>query len=68
MTLADLRLQPTAADAIVSRRMRCWERGELDMLLARHGFGKASFVGAYDPHTASGATDQLVVVAQRLDA
>jgi SAM-dependent methyltransferase len=48
--------------------MRCWERAELDMLLARHGFGKVSYFGAYDLDIAVGATDRLVVVAQRLDS
>jgi len=48
-------------------RLRCWERAELDILLARHGFGKASFFGAYDPSIASGTTDRIVVVAQRFD-
>jgi SAM-dependent methyltransferase len=47
--------------------MRCWERAELDMLLARHGFGKVSYFGAYDQEIAVGATDRLVVVAERLD-
>ena len=45
--------------------MRCWEKDELDALLARHGFGKVSCFGAYDPGVAVGATDRLVVVAQR---
>src|SRR5262245_59204052 len=45
--------------------MRCWERAELDMLLARHGFGKVSYSGAYDLEVAVGATDRLVVVAER---
>lgn len=45
--------------------MRCWERAELDALLARHGFGQVSCFGAYDPGIAVGATDRLVVVAQR---
>src|SRR5262249_4463304 len=27
--------------------MRCWERSELDVLLARHGFGRVSYFGAY---------------------
>ena len=45
--------------------MRCWEREELDVLLARHGFEKVSCFGAYDPDVAIGATDRLVVVAQR---
>jgi SAM-dependent methyltransferase len=48
--------------------MRCWERAELDMLLARHGFGKVSYFGAYDSDIAVGATDRLVVVAERLDS
>jgi SAM-dependent methyltransferase len=48
--------------------MRCWERSELDTLLARHGFGDVSYSGAYDPGIAVGATDRLVVVAQRVDA
>ena len=47
--------------------MRCWERAEVDALLARHGFGKVSYFGAYDPDVAVGATDRLVVVAQRLN-
>lgn len=45
--------------------MRCWERAELETLLARHGFGRASWFGAYDPDIRVGATDRLVVVAQR---
>jgi SAM-dependent methyltransferase len=48
--------------------MRCWERAELDVLLARHGFGKASYFGAYDSDIGVGATDRLVVVADRLDS
>src|SRR5262249_13008752 len=48
--------------------MRCWEQAELDMLLARHGFGKVSYFGAYDPGIAVGATDRLVVAAERLDS
>jgi SAM-dependent methyltransferase len=46
--------------------MRCWERAELDTLLARHGFGTISCFGAYDPGAAAGATDRIVVVAQRI--
>jgi SAM-dependent methyltransferase len=46
--------------------MRCWERAELEMLLARHGFGKVSYFGAYDLSIAVGATDRLVAVAKRL--
>jgi SAM-dependent methyltransferase len=45
--------------------MRCWERDELNILLARHHFGELSFFGAYDPDVPAGATDRLVVVAQR---
>jgi SAM-dependent methyltransferase len=48
--------------------MRCWERAELDVMLAHHGFGKVSYFGAYDPEVGSGATDRLVVVAQRVNA
>jgi hypothetical protein len=46
--------------------MRCWERDELDTLLARHHFGERSLFGAYDPDVAAGAADRLVVVAQRV--
>jgi len=45
--------------------MRCWTKEELEAILARHGFGKVSWFGAYDPGVAAGATDRLVVVAQR---
>jgi SAM-dependent methyltransferase len=45
--------------------MRCWDRAELNGLLARHGFGDVSWFGAYDPGVPLGATDRLVVVAQR---
>jgi SAM-dependent methyltransferase len=48
--------------------MRCWEREELNGLLARYGFGKVSCFGAYDPGVATGATDRLVAVAQRVGA
>lgn len=48
--------------------MRCWDRAELSVLLARHGFGRVSCFGAYDPAVAIGETDRLVVVAQRFDA
>jgi SAM-dependent methyltransferase len=48
--------------------MRCWEKPELDVLLARHGFGKVSYFGAYAPDVAIGTTDRLVVVAQRVGA
>jgi SAM-dependent methyltransferase len=48
--------------------MRCWERAELDVLLARHGFGQVAHFGSYDPDVAIGATDRLVVVAQRSGA
>jgi SAM-dependent methyltransferase len=48
--------------------MRCWERAELDALFARHGFGSVRCFGAYDPGVAIGATDRLVMVAQRAGA
>jgi SAM-dependent methyltransferase len=48
--------------------MRCWVREELDVLLARNGFGKVSYFGAYDPGIAAGATDRVVVVAQQCGA
>ncbi len=48
--------------------MRCWERAELNGMLARHGFGEISCFGAYDPAVAIGATDRVVVVAQRVGA
>jgi hypothetical protein len=48
--------------------MRCWERDELNALLARHHFGELSCFGAYDPGVAAGATDRLVVVGQRVGA
>jgi SAM-dependent methyltransferase len=45
--------------------MRCWEPEELNALLARHGFGRLSSFGAYDPGVAIDETDRLVVVAQQ---
>jgi hypothetical protein len=47
--------------------MRCWEREELGMLFARHGFGDIQYFGAYDHNVAPGATDRLVAVAQLSD-
>ena len=47
--------------------MRCWERDELESMLARHHFAEVSCFGAYDPDVPAGATDRLVVVAQRVD-
>jgi len=47
--------------------MRCWQREELGMLFARHGFGKIQYCGAYDQGVAVGATDRLVAVAQLSD-
>jgi SAM-dependent methyltransferase len=47
--------------------MRCWEREELSMLFARHGFGNIQYFGAYDHSVAVGATDRLVAVAQLSD-
>ena len=40
--------------------MRCWERDELGMLFARHGFGNIQHFGAYDHSVKVGATDRLV--------
>jgi SAM-dependent methyltransferase len=48
--------------------MRCWERPELEVLLAGHGFGNVRYFGAYDPGIEVGATDRLVTVAQLSDA
>ena len=48
--------------------MRCWGRDEINALLARHHFGGLSCFGAYAPDVAAGATDRLVVVAQRVSA
>jgi SAM-dependent methyltransferase len=45
--------------------MRCWERDELSAILRRHGFGNVQYFGAYDAAVDAGATDRLVVVAQR---
>jgi SAM-dependent methyltransferase len=47
--------------------MRCWQREELGMLFARHGFGNIQYCGAYDQGVAVGATDRLVAVAQLSD-
>jgi SAM-dependent methyltransferase len=44
--------------------MRCWDREELSMLLARYGFGNIQYRGAYDDGVEPGATDRLVAVAQ----
>jgi len=46
--------------------MRCWTRGELESHLERAGFGAIAYFGAYDPEIHIGATDRLVVVAQRV--
>ena len=48
--------------------MRCWEREELSMLFARHGFGNIQYFGAYDHSVALGAADRLVAVAQLSDS
>lgn len=48
--------------------MRCSDKAEIELLLARHGFGKAAWFGAYDPNVPVGSTDRLVVMAQRCDA
>jgi SAM-dependent methyltransferase len=47
--------------------MRCWDRKELSMLFARHGFGNIQYFGAYDQGVELGATDRLVAVAQLSD-
>ena len=47
--------------------MRGWEREELGMLFARHGFGNILYFGAYDHSVELGATDRLVAVAQLAD-
>jgi SAM-dependent methyltransferase len=44
--------------------MRCWEREELEVMLARHGFGTVRCFGAYDVNVEAGATDRIVTVAQ----
>jgi SAM-dependent methyltransferase len=48
--------------------MRCWEREELGMLLARHGFNNIQYFGAYDHSVELAATDRLVAVAQLSDS
>ena len=48
--------------------MRCWELDEINTLLRRHHFAGSSCFGAYAPDVAAGATDRLVVVAQRAGA
>jgi len=47
-------------------QMRCWTREELEARVARAGFGRAEFFGAYDRATPAGATDRLVCVADKL--
>lgn len=44
--------------------MRCWTREELDDGLARAGFGRVRYFGAYDAAVDAGATDRVVAVAQ----
>ncbi|HLG59170.1 MAG TPA: methyltransferase domain-containing protein [Vicinamibacterales bacterium] len=44
--------------------MRCWTREELKSGLARAGFGKVAYFGAYDAAVDVGGTDRLVAVAQ----
>jgi hypothetical protein len=48
--------------------MRCWEREELGLLFARHGFGNIQYLGAYDHGVELGATDRIVAVAQLSDS
>jgi SAM-dependent methyltransferase len=45
--------------------MRCWTSHELRSTLARRGFGRVAYFGAYDARVEAGATDRLVAVAQR---
>jgi len=45
--------------------MRCWTRDELQTGLARRGFSRIAYFGAYDAGVEAGATDRLVAVAQR---
>ncbi|HEV2708550.1 MAG TPA: class I SAM-dependent methyltransferase [Pyrinomonadaceae bacterium] len=46
-------------------QMRCWTRAELDESLARAGFERVEYFGAYDFAVQDGATDRLVCVASR---
>jgi SAM-dependent methyltransferase len=46
--------------------MRCWTRDELAGALQRSGFDQVAYFGAYDKSVQIGATDRIVVVAQRL--
>jgi SAM-dependent methyltransferase len=46
--------------------MRCWTREELRSTLKRNGFEREICFGAYNPAVEPGATDRLVVVAQRV--
>ena len=48
--------------------LRWSDRAEIEALLARHGFGKVAWFGAYDPDVPIGSSDRLVVIAQRCDA
>jgi len=43
--------------------MRCWTTPELQSALARWGFSRVAYFGAYDPAVAAGATDRLVVLS-----
>lgn len=44
--------------------MRCWTRAELAARLMKGGFGRTTYLGAYDATVAAGETDRLVAVAQ----
>jgi hypothetical protein len=46
--------------------MRCWDRDELSMLLARHGFGNIQYFGAYDHSVELGTHGPARRVAQLL--
>ena len=47
-------------------QMRCWTRDELQAALARAGFERAEYFGAYDLAASAGATDRVVCVASRV--
>ena len=47
-------------------QMRCWTREELEARMSRAGFGRLEFFGAYERGTPAGATDRLVLLADKL--
>lgn len=48
--------------------MHCWTYGEVESELEAAGFGSVACFGAYDAAVPAGATDRLVIVAQRAGA